>query len=137
ELLASLSKSGKQQMDDIRALVGEIKADEQRLLVDRTRRSRATYRIAVGANAGTGILALAVIWTFIVIVSRSLAAGRRQADAAQIAHRELQKEMQERSRVEQALRESERIYRAIGESIDYGVWLCDAEGKNTYASPAF
>ncbi|MEO7698065.1 MAG: CheR family methyltransferase [Opitutus sp.] len=32
---------------------------------------------------------------------------------------------------------SERLYRAIGESIDYGVWTCDAEGRNTYASESF
>ncbi len=38
---------------------------------------------------------------------------------------------------EQALRESEKIYRAIGESIDYGVWLTDAQGRNTYASDSF
>lgn len=38
---------------------------------------------------------------------------------------------------EQALRESERTYRAIGESIDFGVWVCDAEGRNTYASDSF
>lgn len=31
----------------------------------------------------------------------------------------------------------EQIYRAIGESIDYGVWVCDAEGRNIYASPSF
>ena len=31
----------------------------------------------------------------------------------------------------------EQIYRAIGESIDYGVWICDAEGRNIYASPSF
>ena len=36
-----------------------------------------------------------------------------------------------------ALRHSEQLYRAIGESIDYGVWICDAEGRNTYASPSF
>jgi PAS domain S-box-containing protein len=38
---------------------------------------------------------------------------------------------------ERALRESESLYRAIGESIDYGVWVCDAEGRNTYASEPF
>ena len=43
----------------------------------------------------------------------------------------------DRCRAEQSLRESERVYRAIGESIDYGVWLCDAEGRNTYVSPSF
>jgi PAS domain S-box-containing protein len=38
---------------------------------------------------------------------------------------------------EQALRESEQIYRAIGESIQYGIWVCDAEGRNLYASDSF
>ncbi|MCC6858578.1 MAG: PAS domain S-box protein [Bryobacterales bacterium] len=43
----------------------------------------------------------------------------------------------ERKRTEEALRNSERIYRAIGESIDYGVWVCDPDGRNTYASESF
>ncbi len=38
---------------------------------------------------------------------------------------------------QEALRQSERIYRAIGESLDYGVWICDAQGKNIYASSSF
>lgn len=38
---------------------------------------------------------------------------------------------------ENALRRSEALYRAIGESIDYGIWVCDAEGQNTYASESF
>jgi PAS domain S-box-containing protein len=42
-----------------------------------------------------------------------------------------------RRETEEALRRSERIYRAIGESIDYGVWICDAGGRNIYASPSF
>lgn len=42
-----------------------------------------------------------------------------------------------RRKTEEGLRQSERIYRAIGESIDYGVWICDAEGNNIYASPSF
>ncbi|HET7731554.1 MAG TPA: GAF domain-containing protein [Usitatibacter sp.] len=40
-------------------------------------------------------------------------------------------------RSQEALRESERLYRAMGESIDYGVWVCDAEGRNTYVSESF
>ena len=43
----------------------------------------------------------------------------------------------DRIRSEEALRDSERIYRAIGESIPYGVWICDADGRNTYASESF
>ena len=33
-----------------------------------------------------------------------------------------------------ALETSEKLYRAIGESINYGVWVCDADGKNIYTS---
>jgi PAS domain S-box-containing protein len=43
-------------------------------------------------------------------------------------------EVQGRSR---ELERSERLYRGIGESINYGVWVCDAEGRNTYASDSF
>ncbi|MCC6491923.1 MAG: PAS domain S-box protein [Pirellulales bacterium] len=42
-----------------------------------------------------------------------------------------------RKEAESALRNSERMYRAIGESIDYGIWVCDAEGRNIYASESF
>ena len=40
-------------------------------------------------------------------------------------------------RAEAALRASEKLYRAIGESIEYGVWVCDSEGRNTYMSDSF
>ena len=43
----------------------------------------------------------------------------------------------ERKGVEEALRSSERMYRAIGESIDYGVWICAPDGRNIYASESF
>ncbi len=43
-------------------------------------------------------------------------------------------EIKYRLSAEQRMRESEKLYRAIGESIDYGVWVCDAEGRNLYAS---
>lgn len=42
-----------------------------------------------------------------------------------------------RKQAERALQESEARYRAIGESLPYGVWTCDAQGRNTYASESF
>jgi len=46
-------------------------------------------------------------------------------------------DVDELKRVEKALRESEAMYRGIGESIDYGVWTCAPDGRNTYASESF
>jgi PAS domain S-box-containing protein len=40
-------------------------------------------------------------------------------------------------KAEQALRDSEKLYRAIGESIDYGVWVCAPDGRNIYTSDSF
>jgi PAS domain S-box-containing protein len=42
-----------------------------------------------------------------------------------------------RKRAEEAVRERELVYRTIGESISYGVWVSDAEGRMTYASDSF
>ena len=47
------------------------------------------------------------------------------------------RDITERKRSEEALKKSEALYRAIGESIDYGIWICDADGKNTYASESY
>jgi len=43
-------------------------------------------------------------------------------------------EVQARSR---ALETSEKLYRAIGESINYGVWVTDAEGRAIYNSDSY
>ena len=43
----------------------------------------------------------------------------------------------ERKQSEEAIRNSERLYRAIGETIDYGIWVCTPEGRNIYASETF
>lgn len=32
---------------------------------------------------------------------------------------------------------NERIYRAIGETIDFGIWVCAPDGRNIYASDSF
>lgn len=43
----------------------------------------------------------------------------------------------EAARLLESVKHAEWIYKAIGESIDYGVWVCDATGRNLYASESF
>ncbi|MGE5658319.1 MAG: PAS domain-containing protein [Actinomycetota bacterium] len=43
----------------------------------------------------------------------------------------------DRKQAEAALRYNEGLYRAVGETLDYGIWVCDREGRNTYASESF
>ncbi|HVH05516.1 MAG TPA: ATP-binding protein, partial [Myxococcota bacterium] len=57
-------------------------------------------------------------------------------DNAQL-YRRATAEIEERQRAESELRASERLYRGIGESIEYGVWICDAQGRNLYVSESF
>jgi PAS domain S-box-containing protein len=60
-----------------------------------------------------------------------------RTQAIESANEALTREVSGRLVIERALRDSERLYRGIGESIDYGVWICDAQGRNTYVSDSF
>ncbi len=66
-----------------------------------------------------------------------LADVQQRTSALEHSNRALKEAALVRQTVEQALRASERLYRAIGESISYGVWVCDAAGHNIYASDSF
>ncbi|MGQ0697703.1 MAG: PAS domain-containing hybrid sensor histidine kinase/response regulator [Panacagrimonas sp.] len=75
-------------------------------------------------------------------LERELAATRGKLENTvrelECANAALKSSSEERSRdTEQRLRASEQIYRAIGESLDYGVWVCNPDGRNIYASESF
>ena len=61
----------------------------------------------------------------------------KNADGKYIGNVVVAHDITERKRAEDKLKKSEALYRAIGESIDYGIWICDADGKNTYASESY
>lgn len=46
-------------------------------------------------------------------------------------------DISDRKKAEASLRRSEQLYRAIGETINWGIWVCEPDGKNIYASPSF
>ena len=61
-------------------------------------------------------------------------------DSRKAALNLMQDAVDARARSEQLSAElckSEAIYRSIGESIDYGVWICAPDGRNIYASQSF
>ena len=47
------------------------------------------------------------------------------------------RDVADQRRAERAVKESEARYRAIGETIDFGVWMCDTGGRNTHVSKPF
>jgi PAS domain S-box-containing protein len=47
------------------------------------------------------------------------------------------RDISDRKQSEEALRHSERLYQAIGETLNYGLWICDREGRVIYVSESF
>ena len=76
------------------------------------------------------VLGMAVLWTMTVLLSQRTES--RTALARQNAL--LESRVTERTA---ALSESEARYRAIGELIPYGVWVCDPSGGTVYLSDSF
>jgi PAS domain S-box-containing protein len=62
--------------------------------------------------------------------------SRREVQLAEVCARHAADAI-EIHRSREATLESERLYRAIGESINYGVWVCDENGHNVYVSESF
>jgi PAS domain S-box-containing protein len=88
-----------------------------------------SIRIPEGPDDEFGAMARAL--------NKMLGEIQSRTDALKSANTALKREVTGRLVIERALRDSERLYRAIGESIDYGVWISDAQGRNTYASDSF
>jgi PAS domain S-box-containing protein len=70
-------------------------------------------------------------------LNRMLGEIEQRTRAMELTNETLRQEMQERQQAETRRRETEGVYRAIGESIDYGVWITDAQGRLTYVSESF
>ncbi|TDU69312.1 PAS domain S-box-containing protein [Prosthecobacter fusiformis] len=47
------------------------------------------------------------------------------------------RDITDRKKNELELLRREQLYRSIGESINYGIWVCDAQGRNIYSSDSF
>jgi diguanylate cyclase (GGDEF)-like protein/PAS domain S-box-containing protein len=64
--------------------------------------------------------------------------ARRLAEATSVANLQLAREVAERRRAEEALRESEQRFRQLAENIDAVFWMLEADsGSLIYVSPAY
>jgi len=70
-------------------------------------------------------------------LNRMLGEIEQRTRALELTNESLRQEMRDRQQAEERRRETENVYRAIGESIDYGVWVTDANGRCTYVSNSF
>lgn len=67
---------------------------------------------------------------------RSRAFPRKDVDGRVIRWYGATEDIHDGKEARNALVRSERIYRAIGETIPFGIWICEPGGRNIYASEA-
>src|SRR5262245_28497683 len=72
-------RAGKEQMDAIRGMVGDLEREEHALLADRERRSERAYGVAVATGLLTAALGLVMVVAFAGLLRRSLKARQRPA----------------------------------------------------------
>jgi PAS domain S-box-containing protein len=63
--------------------------------------------------------------------------ARREAEAENRRLAGLLADLAERPQAGEGFRHAERVYRAIGESMDYGVWIAAQDGRLMFASESF
>ncbi len=116
-----------------RWVVGDIEADPCFALFRESARAvgfRAVHSTPIVTRSG------ALLGVLSVHYSEPRTPLQREMQVADVCARHAADAI-EAYRNQQALRESERMYRAIGESMDFGVWTADADGRNTFLSESF
>ncbi|MFO1465335.1 MAG: ATP-binding protein [Steroidobacteraceae bacterium] len=88
-----------------------------------------SLRVLEGSQDETGI----VIDAF----NRMLDEIQARTRALEGTNAALTEEIRTRQIAEQAVRSSEKLYRAIGESLDFGVWVASEQGEHIYASESY
>ena len=113
----TLTGNGKAEMDQVRAIVGEMRDHEQALFDQRSADRDGTAR--------NQMIALAVL----VVVELLLLVGCFAAIRRWLRERQ--------ARETQAAALADARYRAVGDVIPFGVWATDGGGELTYVSPSF
>jgi PAS domain S-box-containing protein len=147
--------SGRQIMDSIRAVIGDMKAEEWELLQQREAVENASATAARRVFALLTLLVVVLLATVAFLVSRKAAARQRAAKAllveydrldrrveertAELAHSNLllRHEIAEHKRAEDARRESERRFTQFMEHLPGVAFMKDLQGRHVWVSPTF
>ncbi|MFN8393015.1 MAG: CheR family methyltransferase [Bdellovibrionota bacterium] len=111
----------------LREFLHEEDRERARLAVEHSLRDRSAYSIEYRVQRPGG----SSVW---VLASGG---GFYGQDGQVLGMFGVVADITDRRNAEELISASERLYRAIGESINYGVWVCDADGRNVYASDSF
>jgi PAS domain S-box-containing protein len=83
-------------------------------------------------------MAQGILISFLVGALRTVQQDNQHClNLQKLALNEQQAALQERDRINLALRQSEERYRMVGELIPFGVWEADSQGNTTYLSPLY
>jgi PAS domain S-box-containing protein len=151
---ALLTEKGKEMMDAIQHLIRQMELEENEVLdqeeTELEARTRYTaHTVLVGTLGGIGLLLLVFYFLNTEIRERKRAEvevhklnrelGSRfieRTTKLREANRELQNQIDERRRIEEALKKSEASYRSLIMGATYGIFRCSVNGKFLAVNPA-
>ncbi len=108
-------------------LAPEDRQDEEPVILDRIRRGEYIQHFETIRQRKDGTL---------VDISLTIS-PIKDAEGRIIGASKIGRDITERKKNELELVRREQLYRSIGESTNYGIWVSDAQGHNIYASDSF
>lgn len=108
-------------------LIPPERLSEEEVILERVRRSEPIEHYETVRRRKDGTL---------VDVSLTIS-PLRDAHGTLVGASKIARDITEKKRMDAELLRREQLYRSIGESINYGIWVTDGEGRNLYASDSF